>query len=321
MLVVDNSGAGAVYKGLALAATSSGSFLFAANFNAGTIDVFDSNFNPVAATGGFNDPNLPPGFAPFNIQRLARRLYVTYAMQDGDKHDDVRGPGNGFVDVFDFNGNLLQRLISNGRLNSPWGLALSPNNFGDFSNALLVANFGDGTISAFDSCSGDYLGTLQDSSGNAISIPGLWGLMFGGGKQGTDPNALIFTAGIPGGGNIEDHGLLGTIQVSDGTVPAPVTPPIPAAPEPPPTTPPPGPYSIGIDNFKFSPDPVTVAAGTPVVWTNQQGVAHTVVADNNQFSSNTLQTGQTFTLKAASPGTYAYHCSIHPFMKGTVVVK
>jgi len=148
-LVVDNSGAGAVYKGLALAATSSGPFLYAANFNAGTIDVFDTNFNPVAAAGGFSDPNLPPGFAPFNIQRLARRLYVTYAMQDGAKHDDVLGPGNGFVDVFDFNGNLLQRLISNGRLNSPWGLAL---------------------------------------------------------------NALIFTAGIPGGGNIEDHGLLGTIQ-------------------------------------------------------------------------------------------------------------
>ena len=145
IILVDNSVSGAVYKGLAVANTNNGPMLYAANFNAATIDVFDSNLSPVPSTGAFNDPNLPAGFAPFNVQRIGRKLYVTYALQDNARHDDVAAPGNGFINVFDFTGNLLERLVTKGPLNSPWGLVLAPGNFGDFSNALLVGNFGDGT--------------------------------------------------------------------------------------------------------------------------------------------------------------------------------
>jgi uncharacterized protein (TIGR03118 family) len=116
--------------------------------NSGHIDVFDKNFMPTTVSGGFVDPNIPAGFAPFNVQNINGKLYVTYARQDADKHDDVAGMGNGFVDVFDTNGNLLERLVTNGPLNSPWGLALAPGDFGQFSNDLLVGNFGDGMINA-----------------------------------------------------------------------------------------------------------------------------------------------------------------------------
>ena len=150
ILKVDNSGSGAVYKGLAIGNNGSGDFLYAANFRAGTIDVFDSTFAPTSLAGSFTDPNLPSGFAPFDIQNIGGNLIVTYAKQDASGLDDVPGAGNGFVDVFDTNGNLLRRLVSNGPLNSPWGLALAPGNFGQFSNDLLVGNFGDGTINAFD---------------------------------------------------------------------------------------------------------------------------------------------------------------------------
>jgi len=211
---IDQSGSGAVYKGLALGSNSSGPLLYAANFNAGTIDVFDGKFQPATTSGGFKDPNLPAGFAPFNIQRIGRRLYVTYAKQDGARHDDVAGPGNGIVNIFDSDGNLLLRLASNGVLNSPWGMALAPGFFGDYSNTLLIGNFGDGTINAFDAFTGTSLGTLQDNTGAAIVNPGLWGLQFGNGHDGGDANTLYFTAGIANGGNLEDHGLLGSIQVA-----------------------------------------------------------------------------------------------------------
>ncbi|MFO1430220.1 MAG: TIGR03118 family protein [Candidatus Competibacteraceae bacterium] len=136
----------AVYKGLAI--SSNGSRLYAANFKVGAIEMFDSDFDPITS---FTDPNIPSGFAPFNVQDINGKLYVTYAkQQQPDNHDDEAGPGNGFVDVFDEDGNLLQRLVSQGNLNSPWGLALAPGNFGRFSNALLVGNFGDGRIDAFD---------------------------------------------------------------------------------------------------------------------------------------------------------------------------
>ncbi len=214
VMMVDNSGSGAVYKGLALGANSQGPLLYAANFHAGTIDVFDGNFSPVTLNGQFQDPNLPPGFAPFNIQNINNQLYVTYAMQDDVQHDDVAGPGNGFINVFDMDGNFVQRLVSNGNLNSPWGMAIAPAQFGDFSNALLVGNFGDGTINAYDPASGNYLGTLQDSIGTAITIPGLWGLKVGNGGSGGDVNTLYFTAGIPGNGNLEDHGLFGRLQLA-----------------------------------------------------------------------------------------------------------
>src|SRR6185369_2224913 len=176
-----NSESGAVYKGAALGDASSGPSLYAANFSAGVIDVFDRNFSQVILQGSFTDPDLPPGFAPFNIQNIGNRLFVTYALQDEAKRDDVSGQGNGFVDLFDLDGTLINRLVSNGNLNSPWGLALAPDQFGDFSKALLVGNFGDGTINGYDPASGAFLGTLQDSNGGVVSIPGLWALQFGNG--------------------------------------------------------------------------------------------------------------------------------------------
>jgi uncharacterized protein (TIGR03118 family) len=213
-LIVDRSSSGAVYKGVALGANASGPLLYAANFMAGTIDVFDGNFQPVTVAGGFNDPNLPAGFAPFNIQKIGRELYVTYALQDAAKHADVAGAGNGLIDVFDADGNLKQRLASNGVLNSPWGITLAPNFFGDYSNTLLVGNFGDGSINAFDPLTGASLGTLQDANGSPINIPGLWALQFGNGHNGGDANTLYFAAGISNGGSVQDHGLLGSIQVA-----------------------------------------------------------------------------------------------------------
>jgi uncharacterized protein (TIGR03118 family) len=305
ILVIDNSAAAAQYTGMAVANTNNGPLLYVANFRGGTIDVFDSNFAPATTPGGFVDPNLPAGFAAFNIQRIGHKLYVAYAMQDGQGQDGIAGPGNGFVDVFDFNGNLLTRLISNGNLNSPWGVALAPENFGDFSHALLVGNFGDGTINAYDPCSGDYLGTLSDSKGQAISIPGLWALRFGNGHDGGDANTLYFTAGIPGSGSIEDHGLFGSIQTAD-SVPAPSKPASSA---------------IDIKNFAFAPAAVTVSAGTQMIWTNQDGTEHTVVSDDNRFGSQVLGQGQTFSQALTTPRTYSYHCSIHPFMKGKIVVE
>jgi uncharacterized protein (TIGR03118 family) len=213
-LMVDRSSSGAVYKGLALGANGSGPLLYAANFSAGTVDVFDGAYQPVTVSGGFNDPNLPAGFAPFNIQKIGRSLYVTYARQDSAKHDGIAGPGNGCINVFDTDGNLVRRLVSNGVLNSPWGITLAPDFFGDYSNTLLAGNFGDGSINAFDPFTGNYLGTLQDANGNPINISGLWGLRFGNGHNGGDANTLYFAAGIANGANVEDHGLLGSIQVA-----------------------------------------------------------------------------------------------------------
>ena len=129
ILEVDNSASGAIYKGLAIGNNGSGDFLYAANFN-GSIDVFDSNFAPATLSGSFADPNLPSGYAPFNIQKIGDELYVTYAVSNG-AGDDVPGPGNGIVSVFDLNGNLARRLTTGGVLNSPWGLALAPSSFGD----------------------------------------------------------------------------------------------------------------------------------------------------------------------------------------------
>ncbi len=221
-IMADRSAAGAVYKGLATATRSEGPWLYAADFGNGHVDVFDGNMNLVAPGNRFVDAAIPAGFAPFNIQNIGGSLYVSYARQDAKHHDDVAGPGNGYVDVYDLNGLLLQRLVSGGPLNSPWGMALAPASFGDFGGALLVGNFGDGTINAFDPVSGNLLGTLQDGTGAAIHISGLWGLMFGNGSRanaaavpaGGDANTLYFTAGIAGPDTVESHGLLGTIQAT-----------------------------------------------------------------------------------------------------------
>lgn len=210
--------ASGVYKGLAIGTSSQGATLYATNFRSGTIDTFNSSFGQASLTGNFADPNLPSGYAPFGIQNINGKLYVTYAVQNAAKHDDVAGAGNGIVDVFDTNGNFLQRLVSNGSsLNSPWGLALAPSNFGTFSGDLLVGNFGDGTIDAFNPSNGTFLGMLTDASGNPIVIDGLWGLLFGSGSStGGSTNELFFSAGIPGpNGNVEDHGLFGDITVPE----------------------------------------------------------------------------------------------------------
>jgi uncharacterized protein (TIGR03118 family) len=204
-IMVDNSSAGAVYTGLAL--NAAGPTLYAANFHSGKIDVFDTNFHATTASGGFTDPNLPSGYAPYNIWNLGGKLYVTYALQNSNKNQPVSAAGNGLVDVFDTNGNLLQRLVSNGPLNAPWGVAIAPAGFGAFGGALLVGNFADGTINAFNLTTGSSLGALQTQTGTPIVIPGLWALVFGNGKSGGDPNTLYFTAGIQG----QLHGLLGSI--------------------------------------------------------------------------------------------------------------
>jgi uncharacterized protein (TIGR03118 family) len=219
-IMADRSAAGSVYKGLATATRSEGPLLYAADFGNGRVDVFDGTMNLVSLPGAFTDPQIPAGFAPFNIQNLGGSLYVTYAKQNAQHHDDVAGPGNGYVDVYDLNGLLLQRLVTAGPLNSPWGLTIAPAGFGDFAGALLVGNFGDGTINAFDPLSGRFLGALEDGTSTVIHIPGLWGLMFGNGSRpnaaaaaaGGDTATLYFAAGIPGPDTVESHGLLGAIE-------------------------------------------------------------------------------------------------------------
>jgi uncharacterized protein (TIGR03118 family) len=201
---------GAVFKGIALATTPLGSFLYATDFHDGTINVFDSNFAP---TGSFSDPRNLAGFAPFGIQNIGGKLFVTYARQDAARQNDVPGPGNGFVDVFDTQGNLLQS-VGGGVLNSPWGLALAPSDFGDWSGDLLVGNIGDGRINAFDPTTLAFLGTVSDPAGNPITMPGLHGLAFGNGVSSGEKNVLYFSSG-PGGGT---GGLFGSLQNAAGTV-------------------------------------------------------------------------------------------------------
>ena len=199
----------AIYKGLAIASTTAGTFLYAANFHQGRIDVFDQGFNLVHLSGSFSDPEIPPGFAPFNVQELGGRLYVAYAKQDADAEDEVAGPSLGFVDVYSTSGHLLRHLIERGQLNAPWGLVLAPAGFGRFSGALLVGNFGNGRINAYDPTTGEFLGRLRHEDGSPIEIEGLWALRFGNGVTG-DPTTLLFTAGI----DDEAHGLFGAIQAA-----------------------------------------------------------------------------------------------------------
>jgi uncharacterized protein (TIGR03118 family) len=209
-LKVDNSPSGAVYKGLAIGTTSTGQAeLFAANFNAGTIDVFDTNFVPVVLLASqFHDSKIPAGYAPFNVTDLGGRLYVSYAKQNADKHDDVAGMGHGFVNVFSTDGTLLRRLIRHGQLDSPWGMVIAPPNFGVFSGDLLVGNFGNGRINAYNPRNGAFLGTLKDPLGKPLVIDGLWALVFGNGVTAGDTNGLFFSSGP----DHEMHGLVGSIH-------------------------------------------------------------------------------------------------------------
>ena len=206
ILAVDNSqgGTGAVYKGLAIGQTEDGTFLYAANFRNGTVDVFDQNFNQV---NSFTDRHVPAGYAPFNVQVLDNHLFVTFALQNDTKHDDVAGPGHGFVDEFDLEGHLLQKVASRGPLDSPWGLAIAPSGFGEFANDLLVGNFGDGTINVFNPKNDHFLGKLLGADGAPITIGDLWALIPGTGSAGSDPNKIYFTAGVQN----EAHGLFGSL--------------------------------------------------------------------------------------------------------------
>lgn len=212
-VMVNNSSTGAIYTGLAIGASGSNTYLYAANFGAGTIDVFDSSFNPVSLTNAFQDGNLPAGYAPFNVQNLAGNLYVTYALQNSSKNFAVAGAGDGYVDIYSTSGTLMQRLVSGGQLNAPWGIAIASSGFGDYANDLLVANFGDGTVNVFDPATGAFVATLDDAYGAPIVIPNIWALQPGNGGSGGDANAIYFTAGIPGpdGGN---HGLFGRLQAA-----------------------------------------------------------------------------------------------------------
>ena len=197
----------AVFKGLAIGVSAGSDFLYATNFRAGTIDVFNTLFVSASLPGAFTDPTLPSGYAPFNIENIGGSLYVTYALQDADKEDDVPGLGHGFVDQFDTSGNFIRRVASAGTLDSPWGLALAPAGFGAFAGDLLVGNFGDGRINAFDPVTGAFLGQLTDAKGNVIAIDGLWALKTHNGVNGFDASSVYFTAGING----ESDGLFGRL--------------------------------------------------------------------------------------------------------------
>lgn len=208
-----NTKSAAVFKGVALATvkTPSGAettFLYAADFRGRRIQVYDSNFNRVWLFGeAFRDDDLPWGFAPFNIQNIGGELYVTFARQDSARHDDVDGPGLGFVDVFSPTGRLLRHLQHGDWLNAPWGLAMAPGDFGIYSHDLLVGQFGSGQIAVYDPVTGRFLDLLRNSSNNPITIDGLWALSFGSGGTSGSATALYFTAGPDG----EQHGLFGDI--------------------------------------------------------------------------------------------------------------
>ena len=215
VLAIDNSASpnaanGAVYKGLVVGVNAKGVFLFATNFRAGTIDVFGPTgpnglFTTATTDGNFKDPGIPAGYAPFGIANIDGDLFVTYAQQNAQRHDDVAGQGHGFVDVFDTDGHLLRRLASRGPLDSPWGVARASYAFGRFSGDILVGNFGNGKINVFDE-NGRFIDELDDKDGKAIVIDRLWTLILGGGSK-SKSDTLYFTAGPAG----ETHGLFGTI--------------------------------------------------------------------------------------------------------------
>jgi uncharacterized protein (TIGR03118 family) len=210
---------GAVYKGLAVAANGGAWFLYATDFHNNKVDVFDTNYTRQATSATaftFRDPSLPAGYAPFGIGAIndgaagATQIYVAYAKQQApDNHDEADGAGFGFVDIFDTNGKLIKQLLAGGSLNAPWGLALAPADFGTLSNALLVGNFGDGTIQGYDAATGEHLGAITDAKGVAITVPGLWGIAFGNDADNQPHNSLF----VAGGPNDEADGSYGRIDL------------------------------------------------------------------------------------------------------------
>jgi len=197
-----------VYKGSAFATIGSDSYLYAANFRSGAIDVVKGSAAEPGLGGTFADPSLPSGYAPFNIQNLAGSLYVSYALQDDTKHDEIAGAGQGFVDRYDLQGHLLGRVAGGGTLNAPWGMAIAPSSFGALAGSLLVGNFGDGRINAFNFTSNAFLGQLTAADGTPLTIDGLWALAPGNDGSAGSSALLYFTAGP----DDESHGILGVLN-------------------------------------------------------------------------------------------------------------
>ena len=204
LLTVDHSAQGAVYTGLAiLTPNCCAPFLAVANFKNAFIETYTDFFAPLGIPGAFIDKNLPAGYAPFNVQVVGSQVFVTYALQNAAKNGPVVGPGNGIVDIFELDGSFVQRFVSHGQLNTPWGVAKASAKFGPFSNDILIANFGDGTINAFNPVTGAFVGQIKKSTGSAIVNPGLRGIVFGAFGTG-DPNTLYFTS----------NGLFGAISAT-----------------------------------------------------------------------------------------------------------
>ncbi|MGF6260223.1 uncharacterized protein (TIGR03118 family) [Paraburkholderia youngii] len=212
-VMYDDGAGGAVYKGLALAAMNNGNFLYATDFHNNKIDVFDSSFTKVSMPGAFTDPAMPAGFAPFGIQAIGSNLFVTYAMQNAAKHDDVPGAGLGMVDVYDTAGNLKQRFATGGPLNAPWGIAQAPASFGSMSGAIIIGNFGDGMINAFNASSGQSMGPISGPNNSPIVEHGIWGIAFGNDLSNQPSSTLFFAAGP----NDEADGVYGRIDLNTAT--------------------------------------------------------------------------------------------------------
>jgi uncharacterized protein (TIGR03118 family) len=206
---IDRSTSGAIYTGLARASYATGSALYAVNFHAGAVEVYDGNFNLLSTSGSFQDPSIPAGFVPYNIWATGNKLYVTFAQQNSAKSGPVVAPGSGYVDLFDVNGSLVQQVAAGGSLNAPWGLAIASAKFGDFAGALLVGNFGDGAINAFDVTNSRSLGTLANVIGQTLSVPGLRALAVGNGGSAGDSSAIYFTAAAS-----NSQGLFGSLQAA-----------------------------------------------------------------------------------------------------------
>ena len=211
---VDSSAGGAIYKGLAIATTGTGPQLYATDFHNARIDVFDATWMAVTPAGGFVDPKIPSGYAPFGIETIGTRIFVTFAKQGAGAKDEIDGQGLGFVDAFDTDGNLLVRVAQHGLLNAPWGLALAPASFGRFGGDLLIGNFGDGHVNAYQETPDgtfELIGALRTTDGRKLVIDGLWALQFGHGTVNNGPvDTLFFTAGP----NDESDGLFGTITAA-----------------------------------------------------------------------------------------------------------
>jgi len=216
---VVNAANHAVYKGLAIGTVGGATFLYATDLHNNKVDVFDTNFSkPAAMQGKFIDPNIPAGFVPFGIQALNGNLYVTFAKQDSAKHDEITGAGLGYVDVFDFSGNLVSQFASAGALNAPWGIAISPAGFGSLQGDVLIGNFGDGTISIFSpngTALANFEGPLMSTAGQPLTFPGLWSLAFGNGDSDKPVTTLFYTAGFAD----QTDGVFGGITLTANPTP------------------------------------------------------------------------------------------------------